>query len=159
MNTYDVMFPPTSLLNEKIARQVFEMLVDDGPIFLIADKNSNSWPSDSKAFAKLNIDDGFLALLWGKIDDGAEPIITQTDTCSVIAAELATERTPCGYIAIFMRQDGLEPAIANISLLETIINLVNLIASLVEKNSLLYELQMRIHSGTFEGTQSGFALN
>ncbi|MBN1795352.1 MAG: hypothetical protein JW804_01635 [Sedimentisphaerales bacterium] len=172
MNMYESPFAPMSVLSEKIARHLFDALPENNLVFLIIDKNGNRWPSDSEAFDKLDIEEGFLNLILEKIDDGAEPVISQIGNHTVVAAELATERTPCGYIVVFMRQDtsvpinrdsavasGPERTIANIDLLEIIVNQVNLIASLVEKNSLLYELQLRNQLDSLQAVQDGYGLN
>ncbi len=159
MNIYDPHVSPTYLLNEQVARQVFEMLPDNGPVMLIMDRDGHHWPSDSQAFAELHISDAFLDELAVRIDDGTEPVIAQTEKYTVVAAELATERTRCGYIALILTQDGPEHAMTNIDLLETIISQVNLIAKLIEKNVLLYELQSRHMPGTAEYVQHEPALN
>ncbi len=159
MNIYDPLVSPAYLLNEQVARQVFEALPDGGPVVLIMDRAGHHWPSDSHAFAELHISDVFLDELGGRIDDGTEPVIAQTGKCTIVAAELATERTRCGYIALILTRDGPEDAIASIGLLETITGLVNLIAKLIEKNVLLYELQSRYIPGTAEYVQREPALN
>jgi hypothetical protein len=159
MNIYDPHVSPAYLLNEQVARQVFETLPDNGPLVLIMDRDGHHWPSDSQAFAELHISDAFLDELAVRINDGTEPVITQAEKCSVIAAELATERTRCGYIALILTQDGPEQAITNIGLLETITGLINLVAKLIEKNVLLYELQSRSLPKTAQYVQSEAALN
>ena len=78
-----------------------------------------------------------------KIDDGSEPIVTQKNDCSFIATQLATERTNCGYIIVILPKHSPESMLANVDLLEIILGQVNLIAKLIEKNNLLYELQMK----------------
>lgn len=148
MNTYEALVSPTYLLNEQVARQVFDTLPESGPVVLIMDRKGHHWPSDSHAFAEFKINDIFLTDLMARIDDGTEPLIAQTDECTIVAAELATERTKCGYIALIMKQDGPEHAMTSIDLLEIIISQVNLIARLIEKNVLLYELQSKYLSGT-----------
>ena len=130
-------------INEQIARQVFEVLPEQGPVLIIMDTNGNCWPSDSEEFSKLNISESFLRELSAKIDDGSEPVVTQVDQFSVIASQLATERTNYGYVIIALPQYSPESTLINIDLIELVLNQVNLIAKLVEKNTLLYELQMK----------------
>ena len=131
------------MLNEQIARQVFEFLPEQGPILLITDKNGHSWPSDSDEYAKLNISEQFLKELCAKIDDGVEPVVTQIDDCSIVAAQLATERSNYGYVIIALPLNGQEPTLININLLEMLLGQFSLIAKLIEKNNLLYEVQMK----------------
>jgi len=146
MNMYEAVFSPSCVLNEQIARQVFDILPESGPIMVIVDKDGNCWPSDSERFSTLNISVPFLRELCAKIDDGAEPVVSQTNDCSVIGTQLATERTNCGYVIIALPQYSPESILINIDLIEILLNQVGLIARLIEKNTLLYELQIKHHS-------------
>ena len=143
MDMYEVLSSPSCVLNEQIARQIFEVLPDEGPVMLIIDRDGHSWPSDSEKFSKLNISESFLKELRTKIDDGAEPVVTQVDDYSIIAAQLATEQTNCWYVIIALPQYSPESTLINIDLIEILLNQINLIAKLIEKNNLLYELQMK----------------
>jgi len=143
MNMYDSLFSPSCVLNEQVARQMFEVLPEADLVIAIVDKDGHYWPSDSEKFHQLNINDSFLKELCAKIDDGNEPVITQVDDCSVIAAQLATERTNCGYALIAMPRYSPESTLANIDLVEVILSQVNVIAKLIEKNDLLYEFQLK----------------
>jgi hypothetical protein len=150
MNIPDSLLSPVAVLNEQIARQIFDLLPERGPVMIIMDREGNCWPSDSEQFAKLNISKEFLKELCGKVDDGAEPIVTQANDCSVVAAQLATEQTNCGYVFLAMPQYSPESTLANIDLVEIVLSQVSLIAKLIEKNNLLYELQMKqfsVYSG------------
>ena len=143
MDMYESLFSPGFVLNEQIARQIFEDLPERGPIMVIMDRDGNIWPSDSEEFAKLNISEPFLKELCAKIDDGAEPVITQANDCSVVAAQLATEQNNCGYVIIALPQYSPESTLINIDLIEMLLNQISLIAKLIEKNNLLYEVQMK----------------
>ena len=143
MNIYESLSSPSFMLNEQIAREVFEVLPERGPLVLIRDRRGNSWPSDSEEFTKLNISEPFLKELCAKIDDGAEPVVTQSDDCSIIGAELATERGNCGYVIIALSNYSPESTLINIDLIEVLLNQFSLIAKLIEKNDLLYEAQMK----------------
>ncbi len=150
MGIPDSLLSPVAVLNEQIARQIFELLPERGPVMIIMDREGNCWPSDSEQFAKLNISKEFLKELCDKVDDGAEPIVTQVNDCSVVAAQLATEQTNCGYVFLAMPQYSPESTLANIDLVEIVLSQVSLIAKLIEKNNLLYELQMKqfsVYSG------------
>lgn len=143
MDMEDWLFSPSCALNEQIARQIFDILPEQGPIMVIMDRDGNCWPSNSEKFSKLNISESFLRELCAKIDDGAEPVVTQANDCSIIAAQLTTEQTNCGYVIIALPQYSPESTLINIDLIETLLNQTGLIAKLVEKNNLLYELQMK----------------
>ena len=151
MDIYESLLSQSFVLNEQIARQLFEVLPEQGPVVLIMDRNGNTWPSDSEEFARLNISESHLKELRAKIDDGVEPVISQINDCSIIAAQLATDRSNCGYVIVALPQYSPESTLINITLIETLLNQFNLIAKLLEKNNRLYEVQMqnsreRIHS-------------
>jgi len=146
MDMYDTLFSPGAVLNEQIARQIFDILPEDGPIIAIMDRDGNCWPSNSENFSKLNVSEPFLRQLRDKIDDGAEPVITQANDCSLIVTQLATEQTSCGYVIIALPQYSPESTLINIDLIEIVLNQIGLIAKLIEKNNRLYELQMKHYS-------------
>ncbi len=143
MGMYDSLFNPGGVLNEQIARQIFDILPEQGPVMAIIDRDGNCWPSNSQKFSELNISDSLLRELCAKINDGAEPVVTQADDCSIIASQLATERTDCGYVIIALPQYNPESTLININLIEVLISQLGLIANLIEKNNLLHELQMK----------------
>ena len=140
---YDSLFSPSCVLNEQIARQIFDILPEQGLIMVIIDRDGNCWPSNSENFSTLNISESFLKELCAKIDDGAEPVVTQADGFSIIATQLATEQTNCGYAIIALPQYSPESTLINIDLIEILLNQTGLIAKLIEKNNLLHELQMK----------------
>lgn len=154
MDMYESLSSPSCVLNEQVARQMFEVLTEQGPVMVIVDREGHYWPSDSERYSKLNISELFLKELAAKIDDGVEPVVTQVDDCSIVAAQLATERTDCGYVLIALPQYSPESTLANIDLIEILLNQVNVIAKLIEKNSLLYELQMKQFS-TYSQSEMG----
>ncbi len=143
MDMSDLSFCSVQLLNEQIAEQFFCILPEQGPIVVIMDSDGNCWPSDSKRFSKLNLDGKFLKELCAKIDDGAEPVVAQQNDFSVIASQLATERTNCGYVIIALPQYSPESTLINIDLIEILVSQICLIAGLIEKNNHLSELQMK----------------
>ncbi|MFB0552944.1 MAG: hypothetical protein ACETWQ_06465 [Phycisphaerae bacterium] len=143
MNIHESLFSPGFMLTEQIARQIFEVLPEGGATIVIIDREGNNWPSDPEEFAKLNISESFLKELCAKIDDGAEPVVTGAENCSLIATQLATERSNCGYVVIALPQYSPESILINIDLIEILLNQIGLIAQLIEKNNLLYEVQMK----------------
>lgn len=143
MDIYESLCSPGFKLTEQIAQQIFEVLPEGGPLMVIVDRDGNSWQSDSDEFAKLKISESFLREVCAKIDDGAEPVITSVNDCSVIASQLATERSNCGYVIITLPQYSPESTLINIDLIETLLNQAGLIATLIEQNALFYEVQMK----------------
>lgn len=133
----------SSVLNEQIAGEIFDILPEDGPIVIIVGRDGNHWVSDSVNFSRLNIHESFLKGLCTTIDDGAEPVVTQLNDFGVVASQLATEETNCGYVIIALPQYNSESTLINIGLIEMLLNQIGLIARLVEKNDLASELQMK----------------
>jgi len=132
---------PSCVLNEQIARQIFEILPEQGPVVIIMDRAGNCWPSNSEKFSSLNISESFLKELCARIDDGDEPIVTQADDFSIVAAQLATEWTDCGYVIIALPQYSPESTLININLIEMLLRQISMIARLIEKNNSLCEVQ------------------
>jgi hypothetical protein len=143
MDMYDWLCSASGALNEQIAQEVFEILPDGGPVVVILDGEGNFWASDSERFCCLNIGEGFLRDLQARIDDGAEPVVTQIDDCGVAAAQLGTERTHCGYVMVILPQHGPESMLANMDMVEVVLNQMGLIARLIEKNNVQHELQLK----------------
>ncbi len=145
MDMFDSSFSQSGALNELTARHIFEIMPEQGPVMVIMDSEGNCWPSDSERFSALNISESYLKDLRDKIDDGDEPVVTQIDDFSIVAAQLCTERTNCGYVILALPRYSPESTLINIDLIEMLLNQVSLIARLLEKNNLLYELQMKNH--------------
>lgn len=143
MNSNDILSSPGAVLIEQISRQIFDILPEGGPILVIRDSKGNCWPSDSARFADLNLNESVLSALCSKITDGDEPVISSHNDSSIVGVQLATDRTKCGYVLIVLPQYSPESCLANIELVEMLVELIGLVARLVEKNDLLYELQAR----------------
>ncbi len=133
----------SSMLNQQIAGEIFGILPEDGPIVIIVDRDGNHRVSDSLKFSSLNISESFLKELCATIDDGAEPVVTQVNDFGVVASQLATDETNCGYVIIALPQYNSESTLINIGLIEMLLNQIGLVARLVEKNGLVNELQMK----------------
>jgi len=134
---------PGFMLTDQITRQIFEVLPERGPLLVIMDTNGNSQPSDPEEFAKLNISESFLKEICVTIDDGAEPVITNSNDCSIVAGQLATEDSNYGYVFVVLPQYNPESTLLNIDLIEMLLNQIGLIARLIEKNNFHYEVQMK----------------
>lgn len=137
MDTCATTFSATHLLNEQIAHHVFDVLPEHGPLVIFLDRDGACWPSHPEEFAKLNLSAALWRELQAKVDDGAEPVITQVGDASVTITQLSTDRTHCGYVAVAWPRHGPESMLAHIDLVEALLNQITLIARLVEKSSLL----------------------
>jgi hypothetical protein len=143
---YDEMFSSSYALNERIAREVVGTLPDSSLVLAIMDREGNCWSSDPESFEKLSLADGVLDDLRAKVDDGADPAVTQVGDVGVTMAQLATDLTNCGYVVVAVSRCGSESIPASLDMIETLISLVTLAARLIEKNSLLNEAQVKCYS-------------
>jgi len=143
MDTCKTTLSTANALNEQIARQVFEALPERGPVLVIMDREGNCWPSNSEEFGKLGLDETLLADLRAKVDDGAEPVITQVGETSLAVAQLATDRTKCGYLLVALARYSCESTLTNIDLVEALLNQIALIARLIEKSNTLTHAHIR----------------
>lgn len=137
----------TPILTELIAREVFDVLPERGPVVVIMDRDGGCWASHPEEFAVLGISEALLKDLRNKVDDGAEPVITQVGETSVTFAQLATDQTNCGYVVVALAQYSPESALTHIDLVEALLNQITLIARLVEKTSVL----SRGHTNHYHG--------
>jgi len=143
MDIYQSLSSPGFMLTDQITQQIFEVLPEQGPLIVIMDTNGNSLPSDPEEFARLNIGESFLKEVCATIDDGAEPVITSSNDCSIVAGQLATEDSNYGYVFVVLPQYNPESTLLNIDLIEMLLNQIGLIARLIEKNNFHYEVQMK----------------
>lgn len=137
MDICDATFSAMHLLSEQVARQVFDVLPERGPMVVIMDRDGGCWPSHPEEFARLNLSETLLKDLRAKVDDGAEPVITQVGDVSVVVAQLATDRSHCGYAAVVLTHHSAESTLAHIDLVEALLSQIALIARLIEKSSML----------------------
>lgn len=155
MNAGEFLVSPGCALDEQVAKEIFELLPERGPIMVIADREGHRWVSDPERFSKLNVRDSFWSKLCVKIDDGDEPVVTRADDCGIVAAELTTDETKCGYVIVILPQYSPESTLINIDIVETILSQTSLIAALIEKNNKLYEFQRKqLSSYTQQETSS-----
>jgi hypothetical protein len=143
MEIYDSLFSPNRVLVEQIAKELFEVLPEGGPVILILDRDGGLWVSDSDRFSRLKVEEWFLTELRCRIDDGAEPVVTKAGDCSLVGAQLSTGVGHCGYVVIALAHYSPESTLINIDLIETLLNQVGLIAKLVAKIHQLNELQAK----------------
>ncbi len=137
MDIHDSLFSSSCMLNEQVARQIFEILPEDGPMMVILDRDGNCWPSDTERFMQLNLSEVLVGNLCARIDDGNEPIVTQIDEHSIIATQLATEHANCGYVIIAIPHHSPESTLISSDIIEMVLNQIGLILRLIEKNNTL----------------------
>jgi hypothetical protein len=146
MDACDTMFSAADVLNEQIARAVFEMLPEGGPLLAIMDGGGCRWVSDPEAFARADLSEPLLDDLRAQVDDGVEPVTAEADAVRVTMTQLATEHTRCGYLVlVFPRSDTGAPA-ADHDLVEAFLGQITLVANLIESRSMLSDTQVRCYS-------------
>jgi hypothetical protein len=143
MNIYNSLFSPDSMLNEQVARQVFEIISEEGPLVVIMDGDGNCRPSNSEKFASLNLSQAWLKTFRSKINDGVEPLISYVQNYGIVGAKLCTDRSTCGYILMAMEEQGPESMLAKLELVEILLNQFNTIAKLIEQCNSLYQNQAK----------------
>jgi hypothetical protein len=146
MNIYNSLISPTAMLNEQVARHVFEIVSEQGPLVIIMDGEGNCWPSNSEKFEKLNLSKEWITRFCSKVNDGVEPVISHIQNHGIVGSQLVADRTSCGYILMAMEEAEPESMLAKVELVEMILSQFNLIAKLIEKCNSLYQTQAKMCS-------------
>jgi hypothetical protein len=153
MNIDKSLFLPEAVLTEQIARRIFEVLSESGPLMVITDTAGRSRFSDLEGFVNLNISESFLKEICVTIDDGDEPVVTACRDCAIVAGQLVSADSKHGYVFLIFPDCRPESILANFGLIETVLNQISLTAELVETNSVCYEMQ-RKRLGAFGQSES-----
>lgn len=124
-------------LNKKIAGVAFTSLSQSGPFLAILDADGGCTASDPERFADFFSDARKLAQICTSIDDGCDPVITQAGGAAVVATQLDAERTRCGYLLVALPGYTYESAVANMDLIELLLDQMQVIAGLVELNGMI----------------------
>ena len=143
MKTYDSVLSESGVVGEQVAREIFSLLPEQGPIVVIMDRQGRVWASDPEGFSALKVDEGFLAEICAKIDDGVEPVVAQRDDCGIVAGQLAGERAVCGYVFVVLRQSTAESTLLRVDLAEALVSQMSLVAELLEKSRFWRKQQVR----------------
>ena len=143
MDIYDSLFSSNHVLNEQIARELFAIMPEQGVFAAIADDRGNFWPSDEGKFRQILSDRASLDHMFSRVDDGQEPVIGQIMDFGVAVSQLATERLHCGYLVLAFEKSTYQSTLANINLIEMLVNQVTLIAQLIDKNNQLHHGELK----------------
>jgi hypothetical protein len=134
MSICQTQFSQVRALNEQIAREIFDILPEDGPIVMIIGRDGSRFLSNPTKLSELGISESFLKEVCAKIDDGAEPVITRLNDFGVVAMQLVTEQINYGYVIVALPQYNPESVLINIGLIEMLLNQIALIARLIEQS-------------------------
>ncbi len=143
MDIYGSLFSSSGMLNEQIAKEIFGIMPVQGPFIVILDGKGNYWASDEERFSQIFSDKQQLEQVISRIDDGGDPVISQIDDSSIVATQLATDQTNCGYVILVLEEYSPESTFANMDLIELLLNQIGLVARLIEKNNHLRHTQMK----------------
>jgi hypothetical protein len=149
MNIYNSLFSQSAMLNEQVARQVFEIIPEQGPLVVLINCDGNCWPSDSDRFEKLNLSADWMENFRSKIDDGVEPVISQIENYSIVGSQLDTGNAKCGYVLMALDGTGPESLISKMELVEMILGQFSLIARMIERCNSLYQTQAKLFSPVY----------
>lgn len=145
MDTCNARLSVSYTLNEQVARQVFEVLPEEGPILAILDRDGHCWVSDPETFARLSVAETLLDDLRTQVDDGAEPAMVRVGDATVMATQLRTEETNCGYLILVVRRPLPNMTPTDLDLIEVLLGQLGLVARLIEKYGQLSDIQRKCY--------------
>ena len=143
MDMYESLFSAESVLNEQIARHVFESFGHEGPLMVIVGRDGHSWPSNSERFSEFHMSMDMLASFCSRIDDGGDPLDIVVDGNRIVGCQLSSESVNCGYIFMIIDKQMSEQDNLLVSIMEMVFNMTGLVAKLIERNNRMYEQQAR----------------
>ena len=152
MNIYDDLFSASDMLCEQIGRQVLDTIGEDGPVVAILDGKGSCWSSDEQRFKPVAEQRQLLDAFCRQIGDGCEPFVGSIDGWEVVGAQLHTERMHRAYVLIGLAGLERDSTVANMPIIEMLLNQINIIAALIDKNNQLH-LGQRKHLSQTANTQ------
>jgi hypothetical protein len=108
------------------AAELFESFACDSMVVAIADRNGNCWSSDAEAFCRMGLAGESLRQICGRVNDGAEPVISIVGNWGLVVAALSCGERNIGYAIIALEQHSPEQVLAKLDLIESVIGLINL---------------------------------
>jgi len=145
MDTCNAMLSASYVVNEQVAQQVFEVLPEGGPVVAVVDRGGHCWVSDPETFARLSVTETLLDDLRTRVDDGAEPAIVQVGDATVLATQLHTDETDCGYLILVVRRPLSNVTPSELDLIDVLVGQFGLIARLIEKCGRLSDMQRQCY--------------
>lgn len=148
---YKGLFDSSELLIDQIRGQLFSLVGSEGPALVVVDTDRRLKTSHPGRMGFLLGDnERLLDEMCSRLDDGEDPLVIKVKGGCLAACQLATERTHCGYLLVFLEDYTPETAGANMRLIELILSQAQLICELVEKNNQLHHLRLVHLSRTSE---------
>ena len=131
------------MLNEQLARIIFDFTGPDGPLVAILDPDGCYRASDELVFEQIFADESLLEKMCVSIDDGDDPLVVAVDGYVIIATQLIAEDVNCGYLIIALENGDSGNKLPNSGLVELLVNQFMAIASLAAKNNRLHHMQLK----------------
>jgi len=143
MDIYNSLFSSSAMLNEQLARIVFEFIGTEGPLVAILGADGLCRVNNESVFGQIFADELFLDRICANIDDGDDPLIIHASGYTVIATQLIAENTNCGYLIVALENTDYVSQPLNLGLIELLVNQFTAIAELAAKNNRLHHLQLK----------------
>lgn len=152
MDVYDTMLSAGCALNDEIAAEVFDTLSESGSVLSLMDRSGNCRSSNPEKMAAMGLEQDLLEDLWAKVDDGVEPAMVQVGDTTLMAIQLATDQTNCGYLVLAVPRGKAEWTQISYDLAEALFVQITVVARLIEKGRLLNEMHAKCYGvyGTAE---------
>ncbi|MBE0536324.1 MAG: hypothetical protein IH624_11700 [Phycisphaerae bacterium] len=146
MKIYDSLFDASDMLFEQVVRRLTDTFVEEGPVLAVLDGRGGCWSTSPQQFERLYARQDLLAECCSRVGDGWEPVMTTIGGWAILAGQLRTDQRHHGYVIIGVPVDDRQHAAVNQPLLEMLLNQINTIAELIEKNNMLHHQQLKAMS-------------
>ena len=127
-------FSQYSQVTAHIAEMLVEAVGEDGPLFVVVDRQGNCWSNNTFKFTQVLSEEMIEKIIW-RIDDGDDPVISSNEECAFYATELLADQFSCGYLIVAVCEMKEVDMLENASLVECIASFANVIASLTRRQS------------------------
>ena len=131
------------MLNEQLARIIFDFTGPDGPLVAILDPDGACMASDESVFERIFADERLVEKIRASIGDGDDPLIVPVGGYTIIATQLIAEDVNCGYLIVALENGDSGSKLPNSGLVELLVNQFTAIASLTAKNNRLHHMQLK----------------
>ncbi len=133
----------SDLLIDQVRGQLFGRLEPDGPVLIVADAQRQCKASHpGRAGVLLSNTARWIDPICDRLDDGEDPLLVPVNGGCIAACQLATERTHCGYLLVYLEGYTPQTAEVNRPLFELIFAQAEATCELIEKNNQLHHLRL-----------------
>ena len=150
-------FTQYSQVTAHIAETLVEAVGEDGPLFVIVDRQGNCWSNNTVKFTQVLSEEMIEKIIWC-IDDGDDPVTGSNEECAFYATELFADQLSCGYLIVAVCEMKEVDILENVSLLECIGSFANVVASLTRRHSFVTS-SFAGEAGAHSVTESTVILN